>query len=95
MEKRSSKSGKKPTPPNIAGLKLVACEPPSAPVPPLLTIDLFCGAGGITEGFREAGYTCLYANDCMPEAIERSSADSTVRSQGSQGCVLAVRELIL
>jgi DNA (cytosine-5)-methyltransferase 1 len=37
---------------------------------PLSTIDLFCGAGGITEGFREAGYQCLYANDCMPEAIE-------------------------
>ncbi len=37
---------------------------------PLSTIDLFCGAGGITEGFREAGYKCLYANDCMPEAIE-------------------------
>jgi DNA (cytosine-5)-methyltransferase 1 len=37
---------------------------------PLTTIDLFCGAGGITEGFREADYRCLYANDCMPEAIE-------------------------
>jgi DNA (cytosine-5)-methyltransferase 1 len=35
----------------------------------LSTIDLFCGAGGITEGFREAGFRCLYANDCMPEAI--------------------------
>ena len=34
------------------------------------TIDLFCGAGGITEGFRQAGYQCLYANDRMPEAIE-------------------------
>jgi DNA (cytosine-5)-methyltransferase 1 len=39
----------------------------------LSTIDLFCGAGGITEGFREAGYRCLYANDCMPEAIETFS----------------------
>jgi DNA (cytosine-5)-methyltransferase 1 len=38
--------------------------------PLLSTIDLFCGAGGITEGFREAQYRCLYANDCMPEAIE-------------------------
>lgn len=34
------------------------------------TIDLFCGAGGITEGFRQAGYHCLYGNDNMPEAIE-------------------------
>ncbi len=36
----------------------------------LKTLDLFCGAGGITEGFRQAGYTCLYGNDIMPEAIE-------------------------
>jgi DNA (cytosine-5)-methyltransferase 1 len=33
------------------------------------TIDLFCGAGGITEGFRQAGYRCLYGNDCMPDAM--------------------------
>ncbi len=38
--------------------------------PELLTIDLFCGAGGITEGFKELGYRCVYANDVMPEAIE-------------------------
>lgn len=37
---------------------------------PYTTIDLFCGAGGITEGFREAGYRCLYGNDIMREAIE-------------------------
>jgi DNA (cytosine-5)-methyltransferase 1 len=42
---------------------------PAKNLPLLTTIDLFSGAGGITEGFRGAGYECLYANDCMPEAI--------------------------
>ncbi len=40
---------------------------------PLRTLDLFCGAGGITEGFRQAGFQCLYACDAMPEAIETFS----------------------
>lgn len=33
------------------------------------TLDLFCGAGGITEGFAEAGFDCLYGNDIMKDAI--------------------------
>jgi DNA (cytosine-5)-methyltransferase 1 len=37
---------------------------------PYTTLDLFCGAGGITEGFREAGFHCLYGNDVMKEAID-------------------------
>lgn len=36
----------------------------------LRTIDLFSGAGGITEGFRQEGYECLYGNDLMPEAMQ-------------------------
>jgi len=36
----------------------------------LLTIDRFCGAGGIAEGFLGEGYRCLYGNDVMPEAIQ-------------------------
>jgi DNA (cytosine-5)-methyltransferase 1 len=50
----------------------------------LTTVDLFCGAGGITEGFQQAGFSCLYANDFNPNAIETFrhnhpavSADST------------------
>ena len=35
----------------------------------LKTIDLFAGAGGITEGFRKAGYLCVCANDFDEEAM--------------------------
>jgi DNA (cytosine-5)-methyltransferase 1 len=34
------------------------------------TIDLFCGAGGITQGFRQAGFNCLYANDIDSHAVD-------------------------
>ena len=51
-------------------LALVKPLKPAEAFPPLRTIDLFSGAGGITEGFRMAGYECLYANDSMPEAME-------------------------
>ncbi len=39
------------------------------------SIDLFCGAGGITEGFRRAGFQCLYANDINQWAIETFRAN--------------------
>ena len=60
------------------GLQLRLISPKAKPAPAitrwpsssLTTIDLFCGAGGITEGFRQAGYHCLYANDRMPEAVQ-------------------------
>lgn len=35
----------------------------------LTTLDLFCGAGGITEGFRQAGFACLFGNDIAEWAI--------------------------
>lgn len=41
----------------------------------LATIDLFCGAGGITEGFRQAGYKCLYGLDFNPWAIKTFQAN--------------------
>jgi DNA (cytosine-5)-methyltransferase 1 len=34
------------------------------------TIDLFAGAGGITEGFRQAGAACIFANDFNPHACD-------------------------
>ena len=34
------------------------------------TIDLFAGAGGITEGFRQAGASCVFANDFNQHACE-------------------------
>jgi DNA (cytosine-5)-methyltransferase 1 len=50
----------------------------------LITIDLFCGAGGITEGFRQAGYHCLFANDIDAYAIEtfRRNQASTLAECG-------------
>ena len=39
------------------------------------SIDLFCGAGGITEGFRRAGFECLYANDINQWATETFRAN--------------------
>ena len=41
----------------------------------LVTVDLFCGAGGITEGFRKAGFRCIYANDINRWAIETFRAN--------------------
>jgi DNA (cytosine-5)-methyltransferase 1 len=31
-------------------------------------VDLFCGAGGLSEGFRQAGYTIVAATDFDPDA---------------------------
>jgi DNA (cytosine-5)-methyltransferase 1 len=56
-------------------LKLVRPLREASREPGLSTIDLFSGAGGITEGFRESGYKCLYANDVMPEAVETFKAN--------------------
>ena len=36
----------------------------------LKTIDLFAGAGGITEGFRQEGFNCLFSNDFNSNAVE-------------------------
>ena len=33
-------------------------------------IDLFCGAGGLSDGFRQAGFVVLAGNDIEPFAVE-------------------------
>jgi len=39
-----------------------------------VAIDLFCGAGGLSEGFRQAGYRILAGNDIDPYAGETYAA---------------------
>ena len=34
----------------------------------LAVVDLFCGAGGLSEGFRQAGYTVVAGTDVDPDA---------------------------
>lgn len=53
------------------------CETPRCGVEAMAptTIDLFCGAGGITEGFRRAGFSCFYGNDINHWAVETFRAN--------------------
>lgn len=37
-------------------------------------VDLFCGAGGLSEGFRQAGFHVLAGNDIDPHAAETFAA---------------------
>lgn len=36
----------------------------------LNVVDLFCGAGGLSLGFKNAGFNCIFAMDNDPKAIE-------------------------
>lgn len=43
---------------------------------PFTVLDLFCGAGGLSRGFEEAGgYRIVAANDCWGPAIETYKAN--------------------
>lgn len=39
----------------------------------MTSIDLFAGAGGLTEGLREAGFASLYANEVIPQFAQTFS----------------------
>lgn len=65
---------------SIRGSRQRANESPvlreDSPLPParyaereLTTLDLFCGAGGLAEGFRRAGFRTLGGADIDPDAI--------------------------
>lgn len=42
---------------------------------PLTNLDLFCGAGGIAEGFRQAGFDSVFGNDMDHDALETFRAN--------------------
>jgi DNA (cytosine-5)-methyltransferase 1 len=46
-----------------------------SPIESLTSVDLFCGAGGIAEGFRQAGFSCLYGNDVNSNAVQAFAAN--------------------
>lgn len=49
----------------------------------LTCIDLFAGAGGISIGLEEAGFTCLYANEVSPiysSTLEKGHPDAFVET---------------
>lgn len=41
----------------------------------LTSLDLFAGAGGLSEGLREAGFTSLYANEISPRYAQTYAAN--------------------
>ena len=41
----------------------------------LTAIDLYCGAGGLTEGLKQAGFSVVGAVDVSPLAIEAFEAN--------------------
>lgn len=53
------------------------------------SLDLFCGAGGITEGFRLAGFRCLYANDFDADAVATFKANHP----GAEAVCASVQDL--
>ena len=47
----------------------------NAPVPRFGVVDLFCGAGGLSEGFRQAGFEIVAGSDNDPDAMATYAAN--------------------
>lgn len=63
-------------------------------------LSLFCGAGGLDEGFAQAGFRTHLAYDAMPAAVasfnhnhgEGIAVEADLRELGTEGIIRAVRE---
>lgn len=77
-------------------LTLPGCDWPigggPVPVRPLRVIDLFCGAGGFSEGFRQAGHEIILAVDQDEDALATHEANHPRAEHWLQD-VRALREL--
>lgn len=52
-----------------------ASKPEVAAAGPLSVVDLFCGAGGLSEGFRQAGFVIAAGSDNDPDAMATYAAN--------------------
>jgi DNA (cytosine-5)-methyltransferase 1 len=51
-------------------------------------VDIFCGCGGLSEGFEQAGYGVLLGIDCNKYAV-----DTYNRNHGHTGRVMNVEDV--
>lgn len=63
---------------------------------PFYAVDLFCGAGGLSEGFRQAGFAIVAGSDNDPDAMA-TYADNFAEARAITGDIrsAAVKEQIL
>lgn len=53
-------------------------------------IDFFCGAGGLSKGFEDAGFSILYATDISEDAIKTYNLN---RKGSTKACTNDIKEL--
>lgn len=69
----------------------------AAPAPPPAFIDLFCGCGGLTEGFKRAGWVPLCGVDNSRAAVQSYLANHGATAEGIIGSITdpAIRQQIM